>query len=137
MSRRRGLPSHSRSARRGVTLVEVLVSVVILGVAATGIAAMGYWAGRSSTEAELSATRQSVLSAATERMSALPYDRLASAAGCSDGDEGALSYLLCVRVERQSELMQRVTVRVAPESDLISADSVVLDRSRSAPTSPF
>lgn len=136
MTRHRGR-RHKVRRRGGVTLVEVMVSVAILGVAATGIAGMSYWAGRSGTESDLSASRQSVLSAATERMGALPYDRLGASAGCTAGEENGFPYLLCVRVEGQGEALMRVTVRVAPEGDLISADSVVLDRSRSAPTSPF
>lgn len=124
-------------ARRGVTLVEVLAAVVILSVAATGLAGMSFWAGRSGAQTAMSAARQTVLDAASSQLGALPYRELEAAAGCSEGEESGFDYELCVRVESITEALRRVTVRVAPASELIPADSVVFDRSRSVPTSPF
>lgn len=126
-----------RSVRAGVTLVEVMVALIILGVAATGIAGMSFWSGRSSTQAELSAARQIVLDAAAERVGAMSFDHLGTAAGCGEGNENGFEYLLCIRVVEETRQLRRVTVRVAPGSDLVAADSVEFERSLSAPTSPF
>lgn len=137
MTRRR-LVSLARSVgRRGMTLVEVLVAVVVLGIAATGIAGMSFWAGRSSAQSQLAAARQVVLDAAVAQVGALPFSDLPSAAGCAEGAEEGFAFLLCVRVNVEAEALYRVTVRVTPESELVAADSVVLERSRGVPASPF
>jgi hypothetical protein len=117
--------------------VELMVAVVIVGIATTGLAGMSLWAGRSGKVAQTTVARESVLWSATERLNAAPFEEMAEAAGCAEVEDGGFEFTRCVRVENPRDDWRRVTVFVAPHTDLVGPDSTTFDRSRAAPASPF
>lgn len=123
--------------RAGTSIVELMVAVVILGVAGTGIAAMAFHAGKSTDIAERSALRDAALGRIIERVSSTPYAELPSLAGCDDGGDEHFSYLACVRVEQDGPNLREVTVHLEDESHKVPSVSRYLQRARTAPESPF
>ena len=121
-----------------MTMIEVLVAITITGVAATGLAGMAYWAGKNSLVASISATRLAALTSLSERLSATPYGALDAAAGCTEiGGSTASGYTQCIRVEEASPGLKRVTIFIVPNSETVRPDSVVIERSSTASSSPF
>ena len=133
MKRRRS----SGGARGGVALVEVIVALTILGVAAVGLAGMAFQAGRSATAMEKAASRQSVLSNLVDLVVATPFSKLEALAGCADGGSGGLTYQACVRVAEVREGLLEVTVRIAPDDESVPADSAVVLRGLGTASTPF
>ena len=137
MKRRRDTVQRGTIVRSGSSLVEVLVAIIILGVATSGLAAMALQAGRTSAASESSALRDAALHTAIDRVAVQPYDGLNELAGCSERGEGHFAYLLCVRVEEEETNLSAVTVLVDPESETVPSVSTVLLRSRTPPPTPF
>lgn len=121
-----------------MTIVEVIVAIAITGVAATGLAGMAYWAGRTSLASSLATTRQAALTSLAGRLSTIPYGELTRSAGCTQiGGMEQTGYTRCVRVETIRPGLAQVTVIVMPNRETVAPDSVVFERSISSASSPF
>lgn len=83
-SRKAPLMSHSASHsvtpsdRRGFTLVEVVVALIILTVGVLGLAGTTVWVVRQSTLAELSTERAAAVQTVVEQLRASDYATLAA-----------------------------------------------------------
>lgn len=84
------LRSHLRRRQRGISLIEVLVAILVLGVGLLGVAGLQLTALRSSQSAELRSQASLLAYDIIERMR---MDRAAALAGdydtCADHDECA------------------------------------------------
>lgn len=123
--------------RSGTSIVELMVAVVILGVAGTGIAAMAFHAGKSTDDAERSALRDAAVAGIVERVSSTSYAELPELAGCKDGGDERFAYYACVRVAQDGPNLLEVTVQVDDEAGKVPSVTRYLQRARTAPESPF
>jgi hypothetical protein len=114
-----------------------MVAVVLLGIAASGIAAMALQSSRASSDTEAIGLRDAALHTAVDRVTVAPYAELPELAGCDDRGDERFGYMLCVRVEEEGEHLKAVTVRVEPDAESVPAASAVILRSRATPPSPF
>jgi hypothetical protein len=123
--------------RGGTTLLEIVVAIVILGIAGTGIAGMAFHAGKSSMEVRAVSRRDAALASVTEQVGNVAYESLTEYAGCEERGEADFAYLACVRVEQETEHLRVVTVLIEPEDERVAGASNVLLRARTPPASPF
>jgi hypothetical protein len=123
--------------RGGTTLLEIVVAIVILGIAGTGIAGMAFHAGKSSMEVRAVSRRDAALASVTEQVGNVAYESLFAYAGCNDRGSADFAYLSCVRVEQETENLRVVTVLIDPEDERVASASNVLMRARTPPASPF
>lgn len=126
-----------RPVRRGTTLLEIVIALVLLGIAGSGIAAMAFHAGRSTLAAGLVAQRDAALSSMTEQVGNLAYEQLPGLAGCRDRGDEHFAYLACVRVEEEAQNLREVTVLIDPDDETVASATAVLLRARTPPASPF
>ena len=78
-------PSHAgsrASARRGVSLIEVVVAMTLFAVVMTGVAAMTTQVARSAQFSSMATQRSAALATGVNQLEALPYDSLPGRQGC-------------------------------------------------------
>lgn len=124
-------------SRAGLSVVEVLVAVMIFGVATTGLAAMTFWVGTRSGVARMANQRAGVVAEEGDQLALLPFDELTAARGCEQRAFGGFAYIRCVRVEELSPDDRRVILTVTPLVRTLVPDTLVVERARSRPHSPL
>lgn len=131
------MKAQTSGSRGGVALVEVIVALTILGVAAVGLAGMAFHAGQSANALGQAAIRQSALSNLVDLVVATPFNKLETLAGCSEGGVQGALYQACVRVTEVREGLLEVTVRIDPDDESVPTDSSVVLRALGTATTPF
>lgn len=122
---------------RGFTLMEVLVALSILTAGAAVMVAPLLRYSQRMDGIGLAQLRNGVIAQQVGRLTALPFDSLASRAGCTSISRSPLPHTRCVTLTAISARQSRVTLIVTPVSSLISPDTVVFDRAKASATSPF
>lgn len=98
---------------------------------------MAFHAGKSTDQAELLSLRDAAMAGIVERVASTSYGELPELAGCDDGGDERFSYLACVRVEQDGANLREVTIQVDDESGQLPSATKYMQRSRTAPESPF
>ncbi len=125
-------------ARRGVSLIEVMVALTLFALIATvhTTATMRY--GLRARIAALGQSRAMALATAVDLYSTMPRADIAGTAGCS-----TITILpdyphqRCVAVAAVNSTITRVTIRIVPTNTALRPDTVVVDRVTSGGTSVF
>lgn len=125
------------TGRAGLSVVEVLVAVMIFGVATTGLAAMTFWVGMRSGVARMANQRAGVVVEEGEQLSSIAFDSLTARRGCQQRTYGGFAYIRCVRVEELSPDARRVMLTVTPLVRTLAPDTLVVERVRSRPYNPL
>lgn len=126
---------HLKRAKRGMTLVEVCVAIVLLAILATSNSVLTMRFADRQRAVSLGAYRTAELNAAVNTFIAMPYDSLAARVGCDTVSTPELSYQRCVTVTTVSASHATVRIVTTP-SRLLKPDTLVIDRARSA-AGPF
>lgn len=125
-------------ARKGVSLIEVMVSLVLFGIIATvhTVATMRY--GLRQRITALGAARAAAVAQAIDLYSAMPRGSITSNTGCSDITEFPnFPYERCVSVAAVSGTVSRITIIITPENTDLKPDTVTVDRVTTNTTPPF
>lgn len=125
-------------ARRGVSLIEVMVALVLFGIIATvhTVATMRY--GMRQRITALGTARTAAVSQAIDLYSAMPRASIASNTGCSTiTDFPNFPYTRCVSVTAASGTISRVQIIITPQNTALKPDTVTVDRVTANTTPPF
>jgi len=123
-------------ARRGLTLVEVTVAIVLLALLAVSNSALTLRFAERQRAVSLGAYRTAAMSAAVNTLIAVPYDSLPVRTGCDTVAAPVFTYARCVTVTSVSSTRTTLRIVITP-SRLLLPDTLVLDRAKSRPTGPF
>lgn len=116
----------------GFTLIEILISVVMLSLIAAGLAGGMLSSSRLSRNAKLSATRNAVMNAEVSRLSAAPMeDLVAGTTTAAVTRDGVMFTRTTVITVWTDSIGARVTV-TAPAGRGITPDTVAFVRTRRA-----
>jgi prepilin-type N-terminal cleavage/methylation domain-containing protein len=115
-------------ARRGVSLVETLVSISLLGILLGGIARADFLISRRSYALSGGGGRDGAMLQLVNRFAALPFDSLSAKAGTTTVSTAPVPYTQKISVASPSAQRMLVTIIVTPTNTLFSADTVVLQR---------
>ncbi len=127
---------HTRQAA-GFTLVEILVSITILSVGILALGTLMARGARSAGAASALALQTSVLGAEAARYDAIPFTALAAGTTCDTVTTGQLPRIRCGTITNINAKLRRVSIVVRPTGNpLLSADSVVFERSISGSATP-
>ena len=133
------MKAHSQSTNQdGFTLVEVVVSMMILSVVLVSLAAVTFQTARRSLGAQGVDQRQAVLMQQINLFSAVPYDSLTNAAfiGCTTVT-ATFPYTRCASVTALTATVRQVTVVVTPTRATVwSPDTAIIFRSKT-PVNPL
>ena len=117
--------------RRGISLIEVVVAVVLLGIIATvhTVATMRY--SMRNRIAALGVSRSAAISTATDLFSTMPFSALATNSGCVDVTTPAnYPHERCVTVTAVTGSVVRVQIIITPDNTALRPDTVRVDRSQ-------
>ncbi len=115
--------------RKGVSLIEVLVALVLFGIIATfhTVATLRY--GQRANLVAVGAARASALSQAIDFYSSIPRGSIASNAGCTTITTLPLfRHQRCADVTTLTGQLTRITVRIVPTNTALRPDTVIVDR---------
>ncbi|HEX6693568.1 MAG TPA: prepilin-type N-terminal cleavage/methylation domain-containing protein [Longimicrobiales bacterium] len=123
--------------REGFSLVEVVVTMVILAVIVMSLAALTGYTAQQSLRAANATGRQAVALQEANRVAALPYTALpATASGCSNVTIGLLTYQRCYTVTTGTRFRD-VMVVITPQRAGTFADTVRIRRVINATPNPL
>lgn len=117
------------TGRKGITLIEVMVAVVLLGIIATAqtVVTMRY-AVRNRTAA-IGVDRAAALSTAVELYSTMPYSAIGTNTGCTDiATPAKYPHERCVSTSSAASNVLRVRIIITPDNTAFKADTVTVDR---------
>jgi len=123
-----------RRGRQGISLVEVMVAVTLLGLIATVHSAVTLQYALRNRAVAVGVNRAAALSTAVDRFATLPYDSLAVLAarngGCTRVTTNA-RYLhdRCISTTNPTQAILRVQIIIRPENPILRPDTVSVDRS--------
>jgi prepilin-type N-terminal cleavage/methylation domain-containing protein len=118
-------------ARRGFSLVEVVVAMVLLAIVLSMLAAFSLGTAAQLVDLSRSDIRQALTQREVGRLAALPYDSLPAAAGCRTVTVANLGHVSCVTVTTGAH-DRTVQLTVTPQWTGIYADTVIIQRSAPA-----
>lgn len=125
-------------ARRGVSIIEVMVALVLFGMIATfhTVATLRY--GQRANLASLGAARAAALAQAIDLYSSMPRASIAGTVGCVDITAfPSFPHERCVAVSAVNTTLSRVTIRLVPENPALRPDTVIVDRVTTATNPVF
>ncbi len=123
--------------RRGFTLVETLIALTLLGVAASVMVAPLYTYARDVNGVSHAQARNGVLSREVNRLMVLPFDSLDRTVGCVVRSTEPLPHTRCVTVTLVSATRKRVAVVIAPAVVTVRPDTVTFERAQGTAGNPF
>ena len=115
--------------RRGVSLIEVMVALVLFGIIATvhTVATMRYALGQRI--AAVGAARAAAVGAATELYSAIPRASIAGAAGCTTiNDNPRYVHTRCITIAAVTPTITRITIVITPANTDLAPTTITVDR---------
>jgi prepilin-type N-terminal cleavage/methylation domain-containing protein len=98
----------------GFTLIEVLVSLMILSVGTVALSALLLRSAKQATAASHVVYQTAALTSEVGRLGALPFDQLAAGTTCVDVTTGPFLHQRCAVIVDVSAKVKRVTVTVTP-----------------------
>ena len=124
----------SRSNRKGVAVLEIMIGMVILAIGLLGTAGMTVTAARRGTGLSTASSRDGIILQELNKLASMPYDSLSARAGCSTTSSSALTYTRCIAVTDVTDGSgyKRVRLIVSPSTSWARPDTVYLNRVRGA-----
>jgi hypothetical protein len=120
-----------------LTLVEVMAAVVILGVSATGLAAMTFYVGQRSYVSAGASSRAAALIEHADRLASLPFDSLPTRVGCTTISDTTYPYTRCISLVDVAPGQRRLTLVLTPSSAKLRPDTLIFERVSATPYNPF
>ena len=113
----------------GFTMVEVLVSLVIMSCAAVVLGQLMFRASRASRLRSTATYRTAALTQAVERLGVIPFDSVLVGTSCTTVSAAPFPHSLCTTVTSISAVSRQATVVVTPAGAYaLPPDSTVLVR---------
>lgn len=127
--------NESSSLRPGFTLVEVVVSIVLLGIILVGLAGLTFQTAQRSVQLADASARQALLLQEVNRISAIPYSAINAQAGCDSIHSGGHRFERCIQVAQVGTTRRVAIVLHSPK--LSWPDSVVFMRAQPSAGNPL
>lgn len=129
-----------RALRRGMAVVEIMVTIIVVSIGLLGVAGMTVAASRRASVLSAQSIRDGIVLQEMNRIASITYDSIASRVGCSTVDSNIdLTYSRCISVTDVTggAGYKRVQLIIAPTTAYARADTVYLNRSKGAPKNPL
>lgn len=121
----------SVSSSGGFTLVEIMISMVILGIMAVSLAPLMLRSSHTATSAAGGTYQTAAMSTEVARLNAMKFDLLAPGTTCVTVSAQPLPYTQCTTVTAISATQRRVTVIITPSANAyVKPDTVTFDRTQ-------
>jgi prepilin-type N-terminal cleavage/methylation domain-containing protein len=120
--------SDAVTPRKGFSLIEVIVSMVLLAIAVSSLATMMYSVSQSSMKVTGAAYRNGVLMHEANRLIALPYDSLAVGTQSFSATGGTYPHTRVVTIAEPTAKLKTVRVVVTPSNPMYKPDTLKFTR---------
>jgi prepilin-type N-terminal cleavage/methylation domain-containing protein len=120
----------SRVSRKGFVIVEVIVAMVILGVAVSSLAALVYSVSRSGIKTTGDAYRNGVLMQEVNRLEGLPYDSIANGTASYSVTSGSYAHTRVVTVAEPVVNLKTIKVVIKPTNTRFKPDTISFIRTK-------
>jgi Tfp pilus assembly protein PilV len=111
-------------------IVEVIVAMVLLGVAITSLAALVWSVSRSSIRTTGDAYKNGVLMQEVNRLEGLPYDSIANGTSGYSVSSGVYAHSRVVTVAEPIVNIKTINVVITPVNSKYKPDTVAFTRTR-------
>jgi prepilin-type N-terminal cleavage/methylation domain-containing protein len=119
-----------RASRKGFVIVEVIVAMVILGVAVSSLAALVYSVSRSGIKTTGDAYRNGVLMQEVNRLEGLPYDSIANGSFSYSVTSGSYAHTRVVTVAEPVVNLKTIKVVIKPTNTRFKPDTISFIRTK-------
>jgi prepilin-type N-terminal cleavage/methylation domain-containing protein len=117
--------------RKGFSVVEVIVAMVLLAIAVSSLAALTYSVSQSAMTATANAYRNGVLMQEVNRLEGLPYDSIPAAITSVDVFTGPYHYTKKINVaEPTIQLVKTIQVIIVPQNTKFKPDTATFIRTK-------
>jgi prepilin-type N-terminal cleavage/methylation domain-containing protein len=117
-------------ARRGITLIEVIVALTMFAIVTMTVASFTAQVASGSRVNAVSTVRAGALAAQVNRLEVLPFDTLPTRIGCTEVTTGLLPRRECVEVRDVAVDRREVTFILQPTNSSLRPDTVILQRTK-------
>lgn len=118
------------AARRGITLIEVIVALTMFAIVTMTVASFTAQVASGSRVNAVSTVRAGALAAQVNRLEVLPYDTLPTRVGCTSISTGLLPRNECVAVRDVVVGRREVTFILRPHNSALRPDTVIFVRTK-------
>jgi prepilin-type N-terminal cleavage/methylation domain-containing protein len=125
-------------ATSGYTLVEIMISLVILSFGAVVLGQLMLQASRASRVRSTATYRTAALTQQVERLGVIPFDALTVGSSCTTVTAAPFPHSLCTTVSSVSTVSRQATVVVTPSGGgTLPPDTAVVFRTQPIRTEPL
>ena len=103
-----------RGSREGVSLVELLIAVMLIGVVVTSLGGMSFTAARQSVVLAADGYLRGVLTQEVNRLHAIPFPQLPSGSSCVSVTTGSFPHTRCLTITTVNVWTRSISVTVTP-----------------------
>lgn len=119
----------NRAGEAGFSVLEVMIAILIFGVASVSLAGMMLRGAQRSTLSSVRSYQTVFLSSELARVTAVPAAALVPGTTCDTTTSAPWEFQRCTTVTNVSTRQQNVTVIVRPlDAPVIAADTVTIER---------
>lgn len=120
-------------SRKGITIVETIVSLTLLSVGATAMGAVLLRASRTAVAASSTVQATALINTEVSRLNALPFDSMATGTSCVTVSTQPYPHTRCTTVNNVSSKVREVIVVVTPSGNaMMKPDTVKFRRATSS-----
>ena len=120
-----------RGNRKGIALVEVIVAMVLLGIAVSSLAGLVYSVSRSGLKNTGNAYRNGMLMLEVNRLEGIPYDSIAVGTQTFVVSSGNYAHTRTINVnEPIAQKVKTITVILTPTNTRFKPDTVSFTRTK-------
>ena len=131
-------PAKGLRARRGFTLIEVLVALTLLACTLIPLAWLSVIVSSRGRRTDLAAQRTAALQEDVSWLGGITFTRIDSVTtGTASLTAGSFSYTRRIAVTKPATNRRTITIVITPTADTTMKDSVVFDRTSAASGSPL
>ena len=127
--------NRSRAADGGFTLIEVMVSISLLGLTLVVMAPVTMRVARMSSASTTSTQRTAVLAGEVQRLEQVEFEDLAAGTTCQNQTGSDFPHWKCTRITDLNATTRRLVVIVTPAGS--TPDSLAFDKTRSSRYNPL
>lgn len=129
MTRRRRTDDAPRPARRGFSLIEIMISMSLLAIVLSALAALSLRVSQRMRSNRIRTFRQAELVTQANRFSTMPYTELSSAAVDATITSGDFPHTRTVRRVNVAALtLDSIVITITPTNDATAKDSIAVVR---------
>jgi Tfp pilus assembly protein PilV len=137
VSRAKRRLERAKRRTRGIALIEVMVAIVMLGVAVSGLAGMSFWVATRAKVTNLRNARYAAEVKLVDQLTVTPFDSLPARVGCRAVTDPVFPHTWCMSLTDLTPRHRVVTLILQPDNSSIRPDTVEFERTKATPYNPL